>query len=99
MWMGQEIALGLLAERMDLNNQHPALVEAGKILLPPLHIKLGLMKNFMKAMDRTLLQLFDTCTHILELFKDGRFNNFLQGDARQAWNAFRLLSTILFQEC
>jgi len=31
--------------------QHPA--EWHKILLPPLHIKLGLMKNFVKAMDRT----------------------------------------------
>ena len=30
---------------------HP-LVEPNKILLPPLHIKLGLMKNFVKAMDR-----------------------------------------------
>jgi len=33
--------------------QHPALAEWHKILLPPLHIKLGLMKNFVKAMDRT----------------------------------------------
>ncbi|KAF2356785.1 hypothetical protein FHG87_012459 [Trinorchestia longiramus] len=30
---------------------HP-LVELSKILLPPLHIKLGLMKNFIKALDR-----------------------------------------------
>ena len=30
---------------------HP-LVEPSKILLPPLHIKLGLMKNFVKALDR-----------------------------------------------
>ena len=29
---------------------HP-LVEPSKILLPPLHIKLGLMKNFVKALD------------------------------------------------
>jgi hypothetical protein len=33
--------------------QHPALAEWHKILLQPLHIKLGLMKNFIKAMDRT----------------------------------------------
>jgi hypothetical protein len=33
--------------------QHSALAEWHKILLPPLHIKLGLMKNFVKAMDRT----------------------------------------------
>jgi len=33
--------------------QHPALAEWYKILLPPLYIKVGLMKNFVKAMDRT----------------------------------------------
>ena len=33
--------------------QHPALAEWHKILLPPRHIKFGLMKNFVKAMDRT----------------------------------------------
>ena len=33
--------------------QHPPLVESRKILLPPLHIKLGLMKNFVKAIDKT----------------------------------------------
>ncbi|XP_065449041.1 uncharacterized protein LOC103306399 isoform X1 [Chrysemys picta bellii] len=33
--------------------QHPLLVESRKILLPPLHIKLGLMKNFVKAIDKT----------------------------------------------
>jgi len=33
--------------------QPPALAEWHKILLPPLHIILGLMKNFVKAMDRT----------------------------------------------
>jgi len=35
------------------NVQHPALAEWHKILLPTLHIKLCLMKNFVKAMDRT----------------------------------------------
>jgi hypothetical protein len=33
--------------------QNPALAEWHKILLPPLHITLGLMENFVKAMDRT----------------------------------------------
>jgi hypothetical protein len=37
----------------EKNVQHPALAEAHKILLPALHIKLGVMKNFVKAMDRT----------------------------------------------
>jgi len=33
------------------NIKHHSLVESSRILLPPLHIKLGLMKNFVKAMD------------------------------------------------
>jgi len=37
----------------EKNVQHPALPEWHKILLPPLHIRLGMMKNFVKAMDRT----------------------------------------------
>jgi len=32
------------------NVKHHSLVESSRILLPPLHIKLGLMKNFVKAM-------------------------------------------------
>jgi hypothetical protein len=28
-------------------------VDSSKILLPPLHIKLGLIKNFVKALDKT----------------------------------------------
>jgi hypothetical protein len=35
------------------NVQHLPLVESSNILLPLLHIKLGLMKNFVKAMDQT----------------------------------------------
>jgi len=34
------------------NIKHHSLVQSLGILLPPLHIKLGLMKNFVKAMDR-----------------------------------------------
>ena len=33
------------------NGQHKSLVDPQKVYLPPLHIKLGLMKNFVKAMD------------------------------------------------
>ena len=33
------------------NVKHHSLVESSRILLPPLHIKLGLMKSFVKAMD------------------------------------------------
>jgi len=35
------------------NFQHLMLVESSKILLPPLHIKLGRKKNFVRAMDNT----------------------------------------------
>jgi hypothetical protein len=34
------------------NIQHLPLVETSNILLPPLHIKLGVMKNFVKALDQ-----------------------------------------------
>ena len=34
------------------NVAHEPLVDPAKIFLPPLHIKLGLMKNFVKAMDK-----------------------------------------------
>jgi hypothetical protein len=37
----------------EKNVQHPALAERYKIILPPLHNKLGPMKNFVKAVDRT----------------------------------------------
>ena len=33
------------------NVKHPALIDLQKVLLPPLHIKLGLMKIFVKGMD------------------------------------------------
>jgi hypothetical protein len=37
----------------EKNMQYPALAEWHKILLPPLYIRLGLTKNFVKAMNRT----------------------------------------------
>jgi hypothetical protein len=37
----------------EKNVQHPALAEWHKILLRLLHIKLGLIKYFVKAMNRT----------------------------------------------
>lgn len=33
----------------------------GQIILPPLHIKFGLMKNFLKALDKKVLLPFNTC--------------------------------------
>ena len=34
----------------DANVQHEPLVDRKKIIFPPLHIKLGLMKQFVKAL-------------------------------------------------
>src|SRR6476619_6162634 len=34
------------------NVQHGPLVDPHKVILPPLHIKLGLMNNFVKAMNK-----------------------------------------------
>ena len=42
-----------ISEGREKNVQHPTLAEWHKILLPTLHIKLGLMKNLVKNMDRT----------------------------------------------
>ena len=44
--------------------QHPALAEWHKILLPSLYIKLGLMKNFVKATDWT----GSAFKHLAEIF-------------------------------
>ena len=41
-----------LKPRSHNGHQHHPLVEPSKVLLPTLHIKLGLMKNFVKALDR-----------------------------------------------
>ena len=94
----------------EKNVQHPALAGRHKILLPPLHLKLGLMKNFVKAMDQTgsafkyLAEKFPRLSEtkikegvfvgpqIRGLFKDDMFNSLLQGDEKNAWDAFRLAS-------
>jgi hypothetical protein len=36
----------------ERNVVHNLLVDASKVFLPPLHIKLGLVKNFVKAMKK-----------------------------------------------
>jgi hypothetical protein len=46
------------------NVLHLPLVESSNILLPPLHIKVGVMKNFVKVMDQT----GPAFTHLTEKF-------------------------------
>ena len=41
------------------NIQHISLVNLNKVLMPPLHIELGLMKNLVKAMAKHGLNCFE----------------------------------------
>jgi len=43
------------------NVLHKTLIKRNKVLLPPLHIKLGLMKNFVKVLDVKVLALTYLC--------------------------------------
>ncbi|GBN17355.1 hypothetical protein AVEN_69371-1 [Araneus ventricosus] len=36
----------------EMNVEHPPLAEQNRIIIPPLHIKLDLVKNLVKAMDK-----------------------------------------------
>lgn len=60
------------------NIAHEALVEKENIILPPLHIKLGLFKNFVKALDKEgeafeyLTTIFPTISNAK--IKEGIFN-------------------------
>ncbi|GBL74755.1 hypothetical protein AVEN_243623-1 [Araneus ventricosus] len=36
----------------EMNVEHPPLAEPHKIIIPPLHIKLGFVKHLVKAMDK-----------------------------------------------
>jgi hypothetical protein len=77
----------------------------------PLYIRIGLMKNFVKAMDRTgsvfeyLAEKFPQRSEakikegvfmvpqIRKLFRDDMFNKLFQGEEKNAWDAFHLVST------
>jgi hypothetical protein len=75
------------------------LVLLEKIYLPPLHIKLGLMKNFVKGMDKTghgfkyvsnkFPNVNDTKIfigpHIRKLMQDKQFNEDLNETERNTW--------------
>ncbi|GBN86115.1 hypothetical protein AVEN_76409-1 [Araneus ventricosus] len=45
---------------VEMNVEHPPLAEPQKIIIPPLQIKLGLVKNLVKAMDKNGPS-FNTC--------------------------------------
>ena len=87
------------------NVKHLSLVDCSRILLPPLLVKLGLMKGFVKAMDRNgsafLCLLSDakirdgvfTGPNIRSLFRDEVFERIITGDEQRAWHAFREVVT------
>ena len=73
-WMGQQSSV-LHYSRKDwparkslepgiMNMENQPLVEPSKILLPSMHLKLGLVKNFVKAMN----QAEAACTYLWEKF-------------------------------
>ncbi|KAJ8875733.1 hypothetical protein PR048_023632 [Dryococelus australis] len=63
------------------NIAHSALVSSDRILLPPLHIKSGLLKNFVMAADMNSAGA---------LFLDGHFEDFLSPiDEISAWRALK----------
>ena len=77
------------------------LVDMNKVLLPPLHIKLGLMKNFVKALHKNgaAFQHFSTVfpglsaaklkEGIWEVLKDTDFEELLNLKELRAWEAFK----------
>ena len=73
------------------------LVNMNKVLLPPLHIKLGLMKNFVKALHKNgaafqhLSTVFPSlnATKIREVLKDTDFEELLNLKELKAWEAFK----------
>lgn len=79
------------------------MVDPKHVFLPPLHIKLGLMKNFVKALD--LKEIFPKVSEakikesifvgpqIRELMKNGEFDNKLTDVELRAWRAFKTVVT------
>ena len=52
-WIKRDWPLREESLTLDFRNiLHPALVDKSNVILPPLHIKLGLMKQFVKALNK-----------------------------------------------
>ncbi|XP_022900735.2 uncharacterized protein [Onthophagus taurus] len=87
------------------NIKYLPLIKKENILLPPLHIKLGLFKNFVKALDiegqafaylRTLFENLSFAKikegpQIKKLLKDDKFQTYLSSVEAAAWNSFQLI--------
>ena len=84
------------------NVKHHSLVESSRVLLPPLHIKLGLMKNsvngtaflylrqkFPLLSDAKIREGVFTGPDIRSLLRDEVFERIITGDEQRAGHAFR----------
>jgi hypothetical protein len=88
-----------------MNVENQPLVDPSKILLPSMHLKLGLMKNFVKAMSQEkaactyLREKFPSLSEaklkegpkIQDLIKDEFFEKLFQGDEKVAWDSFKFV--------
>ncbi|XP_019697397.1 uncharacterized protein LOC109503938 [Harpegnathos saltator] len=90
------------------NIVHQPLIEPSKILLPPLHIKLGLMKQFVKALNKgQMFRIFRTSNvskaklkdgifdgpQIRKLFRDENFVTTMNEQEKVAWLSFKNVAT------
>ncbi|KAI6655630.1 Receptor-type tyrosine-protein phosphatase epsilon-like [Oopsacas minuta] len=78
------------------NLQHSPLVDPNKVFLPPLHIKLGLMKTFVKTMCKTNSTRFLHLVgpQIRQVFRDPDFEKTLPELKMSAWNSFKWVCEI-----
>ena len=90
---------------MTKNLSHEPFVDKDSVVLPPLHLKLDFMKNFVKAMDcrgfQFLLSKFPAINasiikegiligpQIRHLMKDTTFEELLTDTERSVWLAFK----------
>ena len=88
-----------------MNVENQPLVEPSKILLPSMHLKLGLMKTSVKAMNQEeaaftyLWQKFPRLSEakifigpqIRDTIKNEYFDKLLQGDEKTAWESFKFV--------
>ena len=86
-----------------MNVENQPLVEPSKLLLPSMHFKLGLIKNFVKAMkeeeaaflprlsEAKLKEGIFIGPQIRDLIKDEYFDKLFQGDEKAAWDSFKFV--------
>ena len=87
----------------EMNIINDSLVDRDRILFPPLHIKLSLIKQFTKALDTYWCQAFPGLTmkklkagifdgpQIWQLIRDPEFENSINKVELEAWKAFVLV--------